>query len=130
MSITLSDGTTTITLNQDLFWSDENYSPVRQEVEPTLTGAMVVQVAALTAGRPITLAPENDSSAWQALSVLVQLRNWAVVPGKELTLMLRGVSRVVIFRHQDTAIEATPVVHRNDVESEDRYLITLRLMEK
>jgi hypothetical protein len=41
MSITLSDGTTTLTLNPDLYWADENdWSPVQQSVETTITGAL------------------------------------------------------------------------------------------
>ena len=34
MSITLSDGTTTVTLHPDLYWEDENsWHPVEQTVE-------------------------------------------------------------------------------------------------
>lgn len=127
--ITLSDGITTLTLNPDLFWSDEDYSPVQQEMEPTITGAIVVQVGVLQAGRPITLEPEDDSSAWMPRSVVEQLRNWAAVPGEELTLTLRGASRTVVFRHQDKGLEFRPVAHRRDVETTDQYLCTLRLME-
>ena len=129
MSITLADTTTTLTLNPDLFWSDEDYSPVQQEMEPTITGAIVVQVGKLLAGAPITLQPEDDSSGWMSRAVVEQLRNWAAVPDKELTLTLRGVSRTVVFRHQDKGVEFTPVAHRRDVDTADRYLCTIRLME-
>ncbi len=131
MSITLSDGTTTIELHRDLFWSDENdWQPVEQTATRTITGALVVQSSSRVAGRPITLAPEDESSAWMARSVIEALRNFAAVPGKTMTLTLRGVSRSVIFRHHDgNAIEARPVVHYNDVLPTDRYLCTVRLME-
>lgn len=131
MSITLTVDTTTVTLNPDLFWVDENnWHPVEQTSERTITGALVVQVAERIAGRPITLQPEDDSSGATSLVDLEQLRNWAAVPGQEMTLTLRGESRTVIFRHHDgAAIEARPWVHRSDVQSDDWYLATLRLME-
>lgn len=130
MSILLSDGTTTVTLDPDLYWSDENnWSPVRQGVAPSITGAPIVQVAAMVNGRPITLEPEDDSSAWMHHTVVAQLRNWAAVPGKTLTLTLRGVARTVIFRHQDGGFEAVPIVHYRDVVDNDWYRCTVRLME-
>lgn len=128
--ITLSDGTETIELHPDLFWSDEdNWHPVAQAVQRTITGALDIQVAALTKGRPITLEPEDDSSAWMASSVVQQLRNLAAVPGQQMVLTLRGVSRTVIFRHQDGGFEAKPVVHYRDRVPGDWYLCVIRLME-
>lgn len=130
MSITLTDGTTTLDLNPDLRWTDEdNWHPVQQAVQRTLTGALDIQSAAMIKGRPITLEPENDDSAWTTSSDVVQLRNWAAVPGQVLTLTLRGVSQTVIFRHQDGGLEARPVVHYRDRHTSDFYLVTVRLME-
>lgn len=131
MSITLTDGTDTVTLHPDLYWNDEaNWHPVEQTVERTITGALIVSVAERIGGRPITLQPEDDSSAWMTREVVEQLRNWASVPGQELTLTLRGTARTVMFRHHDgDAIEATPVVHYNDVVDGDWYRCTIRLME-
>jgi len=129
--ITLSDGSTTITLDPDLYWSDETaWNPVLQQVTPTITGALDIQAGVLTGGRPITLEPEDDHSAWQITSTTVeQLRNWAAVPGKELTLTLRGIARTVLFRHQDGGFEARPVVHFRDRLPSDFYHCTLRFME-
>lgn len=130
MAITLSDGVDTITLHPDLYWSDEtNWHPVQQSVTRTVTGALVVEVAAMVAGRPITLEPEDDSSAWMTREVVDQLRNWAAVPGKEMVLTLRGEARDVLFRHQDGGLESAPVLHMRDVQDEDYYLCTLRFME-
>ena len=130
MSILLSDGTTTVTLDPDLYWSDENnWSPVRQVVDPSITGVPIVQVAAMVNGRHITLEPEDDEAAWMTLADVTVLRNWAAVPGKVLTLTLRGEVRSVMFRHQDGGLEATPVVHYRDVVPNDWYLVTVRLME-
>lgn len=132
MSISLSDGTTTVNLHPDLFWSDENdWHPVEQSVERTITGALIVQTATREGGtgRPITLGPIDEESAWMTHATLTQLRNWAAVPGQELTLTLRGVTHDVLFRHQDgAAIEAAPVVHFNTVDTTDFYRVTIRLM--
>lgn len=129
--ITLSDSTTTLPLNPDLYWSDEDaWNPVQQNVERTITGALDVQVGVMVGGRPITLEPEDDESAWMTSEQVSQLRNWAAVPGQELTLTLRGVERTVIFRHQDGGFEARPVVHFRDRLPGDFYLCVIRLMEK
>lgn len=130
MSITLSDGTTTVEVHKDLLWSDENiWNPVEQTKARTVTGALVVQVGQRVGGRPITLEPEADDSAWMHLSVVAQLRNWAAVPAQQLELTLRGVVRTVIFRHEDGGFEARPVIHYDDVVDTDWYLCVLRLTE-
>ena len=130
MTILLSDGTTTVELHQDLFWSDEFFfNPVAQTMQRGITGAAIVSSALMLAGRPITLEPENDSSAWMHRDVVKDLRNWAAVPGKELTLTLRGVTHTVLFRHQDGGLEAKPLVHYNEHDDADWYLCVLRFME-
>ena len=128
--ITLSYLGTTVTLPPDLFWSDENnWFPVEQAVDRTITGAIVVHTATRVAGRPITLEP-FEAGAWLHLSTLDQVKAWAAVPGRVLTLNLRGVDRQVIFRHQDSEpVAAVPLVHYEDVQSEDWYLATFKFME-
>lgn len=128
---TLSDGTTTATFSDDLVWADEfAWAPVQQTVERTITGALVVQTAGMTAGRPITLAAEDDSSGWLTRAVLDQFKVWAAVPGRTMTLVYRGETRTVIWRHQDTAIDAAPVVfYSGPVQTGDFYRATLRFME-
>lgn len=127
--ISLTDGTTLVYLPPDLYWEDESWLPVGQSAQRTITGGLVVQIAAMVTGRPITLRPEDDNSAWMLEPVLTQLRVWAAIPGQELTLNLRGTAYTVLWRHQDGAIEATPVLHYSDVDAADYYRATLRLME-
>lgn len=129
--ITLAFETTTITLHSDLQWVDENqWNEVEQSVERTITGAMIVSSAARQAGRPITLQPPDDQSAWMAASTVAALRNFAGVPGRVMTLTLGGQSRSVIFRHHDgIALEASPIVFYNDQQSTDWFKVTIRLME-
>ena len=131
MSITLSDGTTAVELHRDLLWSDEHsWNPVAQAAARTITGDLDVQAQGMTAGRPITLEPEDESSAWMHVSVVEQLRNFAAVPLKLLQLTINGVVRNVIFRHHDgLGVEAKPLIHYNDRLPEDIFLCTVRLME-
>lgn len=127
MTITLNG----ITLHPDLRWQDEfDWYPVEQSVARTLTGAYIVSMGTRTNGRPITLSPEDSSSAWMHKSTVDSLRNLAVVPGQVMTLILRGVTYSVIFRHHESpALDAVPVVHYNDVQDPDWYQVTLKLME-
>lgn len=130
MSITLKNGATTIALPSDLRWTDEyEWQAVAQSVERSITGALIVQAAAKQGGRPITLTPDDERSGWIPRSDLEQLRAWAAVAGLVLELTLRGETRSVIFRHQDTAIEARALVHFEDVTDADHYLATFRFME-
>lgn len=134
MTTTLAVGATVVELSDDLFWSDEHtWHPVEQTAQRTITGALIISVATRLAGRPITLEPEDDDSAWMTKATLDQLGNWAAVPGQIMVLTLNGIERDVIFRHQDGAgVEARPVVHWGNSsapESTDWYRVTLRLME-
>jgi hypothetical protein len=129
MTISLTDGATTVELHSDLYWSDEhNWHPVEQSTQRTITGALIVSTAARVGGQPITLEPEDDSSAWMPLSTVTALRNLAAAPGKQMTLTLRGETFEVMFRHQDGALEARPVVHYNDANNADFHLCVVRLM--
>lgn len=131
MTITLTDGTTAVELNPDLYWSDENnWLPVEQTVQRTVTGAVIVSTAPRLKGRSITLAPQNETSGWMTRATVEALRNWGAVPGKVLTLTLRGINYSVIFRHHDSpAVDATPIVHYRDTEAADWYSVTLKFME-
>lgn len=129
MSITLSDGTTTLVLDPDLYWEDEfSWAAVEQSMTRGLTGRPIIQVALRHYGRPITLRPFDDSSAWMTRADMTQLRAWADVPGQALTLSLHGTPYRVMFRHQDGAHAAEPVTFYSDAGAEDWLLVTLRFM--
>lgn len=131
MSITLSAGGATLTLPADLYWQDElSWAPVAQSVERSLTGALIIQTQARATGRPITLVPPVANASWLARATAEQLQAWANVPGLVLTLTLHGVVRQVMWRHQDgEAFTARPVMHFDDVQADDAYTPTLKLME-
>ena len=128
--ITLTDGTATVTLPDDLDWTDElSWSPVQQTAEPSVTGATIVQIQARQTGRPITL--EADASRYVSGTGLAQLHTWSQTPGKQMTLTLRGVARPVIFRHHDApAFTAREIFGRvPTLDAGQSYEITLKLME-
>ena len=127
---TLSDGTTTVEFTDDLQWADEfTWQPVEQSTQRTITGGLIVQAAARSAGMPVTLAPDSDSAGWLTRAALDQFKAWAAIPGQQMTLTYRGLARTVIWRHQDTAIDATPVVPFADVQAGDFWRATLRFMK-
>lgn len=128
---TLTVGPTTLNLHPDLFWVDENaWNPVKQAVERSLTGALIVDVVGLSAGQPITLAPYDQGSAWMPRTAVDQLKAWAATPGLQMTLVLRGTSHTVMWRHQDEpALSAEPVQHFADVQPTDFYRVSLKLMK-
>lgn len=124
----------TLTLPDDLLWSDEHgWSPVVSSVSYLITGALLVQSATRQAGRDITLVGAADM-AWVARSVVNVLRDWAALPldsatGRfELTLM-DGRMFTVAFRHADGALEVEPVTGFPARNDNDFYRITLKLMQ-
>ncbi|MDB5777914.1 MAG: putative transrane protein [Polaromonas sp.] len=129
MTITLSAGGTTVALDADLLWADENnWHPVEQSIERSVTGAQIISIGTRIGGRFITLQPEDDGSAWMTLLDVAQLKAWAAIAGQQMQLTLRGVTRTVIFRHPEP-MEAAPVVHYSDVQDSDWYRLTLRFLE-
>jgi hypothetical protein len=128
---TLTYGTTTVQLPDDLYWSDElEWQPTVQSAERTITGALVIQSATRIAGRPITLQPLEQTDSWFTRQLLETLWAWATVPDCEMLLSYRGITHNVTWRHHEgVVIQATPIVHYRDVVPEDWYSATLRFME-
>lgn len=130
MTITITDGTTPLTLPDDLDWSDEyTWQQVEQSAEYTLTGALVVESATKQAGRPITLEGADDR-AWMTRATLEQLHAWEQQAGLVLQLTVRGVQRDVVFRHQDKGIDnVAQIMFYSDPQADTWYRCTLRFME-
>lgn len=109
MAITLTYNGTTAHLSDRLIWEDEyGPSPVEQVTGPGTTGSLLVHVGVRTAGRPITL-DGVDSNAWITRELCDTLQAWAALPGIQLTLVLRGTARQVIFDQEQGGFEARPV---------------------
>ena len=129
MSITLTRGTTTLTLPDDLLWVDEfGWQPVEQRVSYTITGAVIVEAAAKQAGRPISLEG-GDDYGWVQRSVIATLDAWKALPAEPLTLVLRGTTYNVAFDHERGALETRPVMEVHDPDPTDYYVLRLRFLE-
>lgn len=134
MPITLSHGSTVLQLDPDLQWVDEfGWSEIEESEERGLTGALIIDIGVKSGGRPITLAPPDDGSAWMPRATISQLQLWEKVPALTMTLQLRGTSYQVRFRRTDGApIEAEPhefVADPLPGGRGDWYLTTLRFIE-
>lgn len=135
MTITLANGATTLALPPDLIWVDRlTWSPVTQNTERSITGALIVDAAARVGGRSITLQGDGDS-AWIALSMLQTLRTWSETPGLQMQLTW-GLepARTVIFDHgsdeTSNAMAMQAVVAYSDPQGADYYCdLALRFLE-
>ena len=129
MTISLTNGSTTIDLPPDLVWPDEfTWQQVEQTAEYTTTGALVLDAFTKQAGRPITLQG-SETFAWCQRGDLVTLRNWASQAGATFTLTLRGLARTVVFNHDAGALEAEAILDYSDPIDDDPYAITIRFLE-
>jgi hypothetical protein len=128
MIITLSDGTTTLTLPESLEWTNEfNWHAVAQQRQYTVTGALWLHSSALAAGRPIVLQA-GDDRGWTTRTDVLALAAWAAQPGLELELVIDGVSYDVVFDHEGGALESRPVMFFSDPQPGDRAAATLRFI--
>ena len=121
MSITLD----TVELPDDLFWSDElSWTPVAASREYSITGAQLIDVSTMLAGRPITLKSEDEEHSWITRATLVALQALAADPGLEMTLTVYGVDYSVIFSPGEKPFEAEPIWHQMPMSDEDQYSLT------
>lgn len=129
MSTTLTYNAVTVTLPDDIIWSDEyDWHPVVQSSEFTTTGALLIESALKQAGRPISLHNTEDQ-AWLTKAACDQIKTWASLPGIVLTLVYRGVTHTVVFDHEKTGFEAYPLVFYRLMVSGDYYIVNLRFIE-
>ena len=126
MAITLTHGAAVLSLPPDLSWVNEfRWSAVAQAVERSITGALIVDVAARVGGRTITLRGQ-ENTGWIDRAGLATLMTWASLPGQQFVLTHNGTARTVIFDHgtaeESNAIkQQQPVVDFSDPEPGDYY---------
>jgi hypothetical protein len=129
----ITDGVVTLILPDDLVWIDEHeWLPVSQTKKYSLTGALVLQSSAKQTGRPITLRSAAEDQGWVTRAQLNQLRQFASVPGKQVSLTLIG-GRVftVVFRHEETQpIIATSLNFTAQVpDASEFFTVTLKFLQ-
>ena len=134
MTITLTNGGTTLSLPPDLIWADElTWSAVAQSTERGIFGTLIVDAMARNGGRPITLQGDGDS-AWIDRGTLRTLGAWAQTPGLRMALDVRGEICSVIFDHgpeeETRAIAMSAVIDYSDKQDGDYYCsLVLRFIE-
>ncbi|WP_286694079.1 hypothetical protein [Spongiibacter sp. UBA1325] len=127
MAITITDGTTTIDLPNDLQWVDEfAWSAVEQQKDYSLTGAVIVQQGVKQKGRPITL--QSNGGAWIKRSTLKALQAFYDTPDQVFELDLWGEIYAVQFERPD-GLGADEVLRQADPDPDHYYTITLKLFE-
>ncbi|KMQ75304.1 hypothetical protein [Marinobacter subterrani] len=126
MDITLSDGTTSLTLPPDMQWTDEfGWTPVEHSTDYSATGSLIVQEGERQDGRPITLATGDGRVLTRA--ELLQLYALAAIPNQVLTLTLWGRTFSVMFRRP--ALEAQELYRQANPGTDHPYTVTINLME-
>lgn len=130
MKNSITYNTTVIQLPDDLSWTDEHaWQSVEQQVTRTLSGGLIIESHVRIGGRPITLAPPGDDSAWIKLQDLQAINLIANIPDAQMQLKFGDSQFTVIFRHHDgEVISAKPVVFFSDAVGTDFYLVTIKLM--
>ena len=134
MTITLTNGGTTLSLPPDLIWADElTWSAVAQSTERGIFGTLIIDAMARNGGRPITLQEDGDS-AWIDRGTLRTLGAWAQTPGLRMALDVRGEIFTVVFDHgpeeETRAIAMSAVIDYSDKQDGDYYCsLVLRFIE-
>jgi hypothetical protein len=126
MAITLD----AITLPEDLSWTDEYaWSPVVQNAEFSLTGALIIEEATRQAGRPFTLQ-SPDGGAWTTRAVADGLRAKLAANTSMTLTMHDGRTFTVRWRHGETPLEAVPVLDGlANPDANTLYNLTLKFLE-
>lgn len=108
MTITLG----ALTLPAGLRWEDEfSWSAIREEIEATTTGALVIEPHTLQAGRPITLIG-GRSYAWMTRVNLIALLAALDIADAELTLTMHDARQFQVRARHDgdrSPVEAFPL---------------------
>lgn len=131
-TLTRSSDNSTITLPDDMVWRDEfAWSPVVQQQQYTLTGALIIEEAKRLAGRPITLGGDEQGPVWADRSTVIALYGWADDTATQMQLTLTdGRPFDVHFRYDGKGpIQTTPVVARVPAHADDPYTLTLSFIE-
>lgn len=121
----------TVQLEDGFLWSDEfDWKAIEQKQERAIDGTLIVQEGKKKLGRPISLIPP-DGQGWVNRSTLMTLQEWSAL--QEVFRLVFEYPHdqrqfLVIFNHQDGAIEAKPVKGFASVSDDDFYSVTLRFL--
>jgi hypothetical protein len=111
-------------LPDSLQWVDRfTWAPVQQSAAHTLAGRLVYSVAPVTAGQPITLLADENST-WLELNTVQDLLTMAAQAGATFPLQWEEAVYLVLFRHHDPpALNLRPLWPHHD-----HYIGTIKLI--
>ena len=121
--------TITVTLPDDLLWSDEfDTSQVAQDRKRTITGALVIFEDTKIKGRSLKLESDDDSG-WITRADLLALRSLCELEDTDCELIYRSITYKVRFdRSNGSGIKAVPVVDCSDPSNDAKYALSLSLI--
>lgn len=130
MATTLSDGATSVTLPDDMMWNDQHsWTPVEQTVSTSITGAALIDVGTRIKGRSITLQ-SDEQHAWIPYATISQIKAWAAIAGKQITLTIGMDTFQVIFRHHEKpAVDVFAIIDYNTPDAQDWFFGVLKFTE-
>jgi len=119
-----------IEIPDDLHWVDEHdWTPIAQTEQFTLTGSLVVDQGAKSAGRPITLTSGEAPKGAAIDGALLTLLKSKVSSGVAMVLYYRGVSFDVMWRGNNPITATSLVPELADPDADSLFWITLRFIE-
>ena len=119
-----------IILPDDLLWINEfDWNPVEQNLERSLTGALLVQESQLSYGRSIVLSG-NGEAGWVSLLTIKNLFAISTVANKTMTLALSDSRQfaVIFDRSNGAPVKAQQVLPFAYPENSEQYYLSLRLL--
>ena len=130
--MTLKLGSTQLPLSDALIWTNEfGWSAVAMTPKTGSTGALILHLGKRQAGRLITLNGV-ESKAWITRDECDQFYAWQAIPDAVFDLVLRGVTRKVMFDNsQGPGFTAIAQWRLFDSEHDGRtdYLPTFKFIE-
>ena len=124
MAHTLTNPTNSasVVLPPDLIWTNEfTYTPIAQASERSITGALILDTAVKTGGRPIVLQGAENAAWLLRNEAKTLLDSWVSLPGKVFALSLNGRVLQVVFDHEAGPMQMQPVVDYSDPVDADFY---------
>ena len=119
-----------IELPDDLLWVDEfDWSPVAQDIDRSLTGALMVQEQAKLFGRPITLTGGNEAG-WVTRATVLELMALAKLPSKSMLLILADGREFQVYfnRGNNNSVSASLLMPESGLSPESLYTIIIGLI--
>ena len=125
--ITLDDGSTVITLPEDLqLLNDLEWTGAAHVMDIGLDGAAIYQHSSQNGGEPIVLT--GGDWAWITRADVIALKAMAAQPGQLITLTYSDARAFECVFDQERPLEAPAVSFEGPPASDDKHWITLRLL--